>query len=618
MIQITNLSKRFGEHVILKDVSFSLASGDKVGFIGRNGSGKSTLFKMILGEEGVDEGQLVIPRNYSVGALDQNLSFTEDTLLKECMLSLSVSERYDEYKAEKILFGLGFVKEDLHKAPSLFSGGFQLRISLTKALLKKSDLLLLDEPTNYLDIVGLRWLKSYLKKIASEFILITHDRGFMNEVTTHTIGIRRCSIKMIKGNTIKYQQQVAEEDEIYEKTKDNQERERKHMEEFVTRFRAKASLASQAQSRLKKLQKMDSMEVLSKEKTLKLKFNYSDCPSKVLLEVKNISFSYDGQNLPQHLIDNLSFMVGKNDRIGIIGKNGKGKTTLLRLLASELKEISGEQRAHPKLQIGYFAQTNIKDLFDDHSIEQEIATANQGLSFQQIKRICGTMMFDGTLSQKKIKILSGGEKSRVLLGKILATSSNLLLLDEPTNHLDQESVESLINGLEDYPGALALVTHSERILKKVVNKLIVFHRNRVEFFNGDYNYFLEKIGWEEELDDEDTGQQQPAKQKLTRKEIKTLKADLIAEKSRALRPLKKRIDYLESQISDLEVGLEAFNKELLEASMESDGQKIKESSQKIKSTESEIEKFFSKLEMVTTDYESKASVFDQKLAEIES
>ena len=611
MIQVNGIVKQFGPQMLFEDVSFVLGERERVGLVGRNGSGKSTLFKMVLGEESYDEGVISIPKNYRIGSLKQHIEFSESSVLKECALSLIGDEAYDTYKAEKILFGLGFEKEDMERDPATFSGGYQIRINLAKVLLETPNLLLLDEPTNYLDIVSLRWLKSFLRSFQGEVIIITHDREFMNDVTTHTMGISRRQVKKIKGGTSKFYEQLELEDEIYEKTKANHDRKVKEMTDFVDRFRAKATKAVQAQSRLKQLEKMGSMGELEYEKGLGFHFNHVECPGKIIMNVENLSFSYDGVD---ELIHNLSFIVGRNDRIGIIGKNGKGKSTLLNLLARELTPVEGIVKNHPSLQKGHFGQTNISRLSENITVVDEITASNPDLSISRIRGICGTMLFEGEMAKKKIKVLSGGERSRVMLGKIIANKTNLLLLDEPTNHLDMESIETLSEEIGNYDGAVLVVTHSEMLLRKLVNKLIIFHKGKAEFFDGGYEEFLDKIGWEEEL----SGKEKITTPKLGRKELKAMRSEIINERSKILNPLKKRLEVVEHRITELEEIVEKSNAAMIIASENSDGPKIGKLSKIVSDSEEEIDILFLELEELTESVDLKTEEFEQRILKLEA
>jgi ATP-binding cassette subfamily F protein 3 len=416
MIQANNLSKSYGPQELFSNISFNLSKGEKVGLVGRNGCGKSTLFKMILGDEFSDSGEIIIPKNYIIGSLKQHLEFSKETILEEVMSAVKNIQEFEQYKAEKMLMGLGFKIDDFGKAPSAFSGGYQIRLNLAKVLLAEPDCLLLDEPTNYLDIISMRWLSQFLKNYPGEVMIITHDKFFMDSVTTHTMGLWRGKLLKIPGGTQKYLEQLISEEELYEKTRANQDKRRKELEDFVNRFRAKATKATQAQSRLKMLEKMPSMEALAMVSNLDFEFNYQESPGKNLMEVRDLSFGFGEQNL----FEGLNFTLGKNDKIAIIGKNGKGKTTLLNVLAKEFGPRTGDVSYNVNLLLGHFGQTNVNRLNLENTIEQEVASANPDLPLQRVRSICGVMMFSGELAQKKIKVLSGGERARVLLGKLLA------------------------------------------------------------------------------------------------------------------------------------------------------------------------------------------------------
>jgi len=609
MIQSKNLSKHFGAQELFENVTFQIGPRERVGLVGRNGTGKSTLFKLILGELAADSGEITIPKGYKLGALEQHIHFTKPTVLEECTQVLN-PEDFNEHEAEKILFGLGFSDEDLQKDPKSFSGGYQIRINLTKVLLKRPDLLLLDEPTNYLDIVSMRWLKSFLKNFPGEIMLITHDREFMDDVVTHTMGLHRRQLKKIKGDTAKFYEQILQDEEIYEKTRENLDKKRKEMEAFVERFKAKASKAAQAQSRMKALEKMSSMDKLGNIENLGFRFRFVECPGKQIAEVKHLAFAYDNQ--PEHaLFHNLSFTINREDRIGIIGKNGKGKSTLLNVIGGTLDPFEGKVNFHPSAQIGHFGQTNINRLNMDNTIAEEIQSANGDLAISSVRNICGTMMFEGDLANKKIKVLSGGERARVLLGKILAKPANLLLLDEPTNHLDMESIESLTEEIGNFPGAVVIVTHSEIMLRNLATKLVIFHNGNAEFFNGTYDDFLEKIGWESE-----ENKPKPIKAKLTEKEIKQKRAEIAVERGRLTKPLKEEIEKYEAEITKNEDLLNRINTELEKASIAMDSAKITDYTHAIGKLNQMIDELFEKLSNANENLEFINKKFDKELEQL--
>lgn len=495
MLRIQDLCKSYGSQELFEDAALQMTPGERLGLVGRNGHGKSTLLRLILGEEQKDSGVISMPKNYRVGHLAQHLHFTKPTVLEEGCLGLLPEEEYDYYKVEAILFGLGFTEADMYRAPAEFSGGYQIRLNLAKVLVSRPNLLLLDEPTNYLDIVSIRWITRFLRSWKDEMILISHDREFMDAVTTHTALIHRQKIKRVEGDTAKLYAQVEQDEITYEKTRQNEIKQRKHAEAFINKFRAQAGRAAMVQSRIKMLDKMPVKEELSHIRDLDFNFHFAPFEAKIMMEVSNLKFGYDPQS---PLFSNLSFGINSGDRVAIIGKNGKGKSTLLNVLAGEIKPDQGEIKNHPNTQIGYFGQTNIARLNPKNTVEEEIDLANPKLGRTPVRGICGVMMFSGEQAEKRIANLSGGEKSRVLLGKILAAPANLLFLDEPTNHLDMQSIEALIESIGDFPGAVVVVTHSEEILRRVATKLIVFHQDKAEFFLGGYEDFLEKIGWEDE------------------------------------------------------------------------------------------------------------------------
>lgn len=497
MIQVDGLSLAYHGEYLFQDASFNLQPGERCSLVGRNGFGKSSLFRLLTNKEAPDQGTITKRKNYIIGTLDQHIVFSRPTLLEEAALGLRPDERDCIYKAEIILFGLGFSEKDFDRPPADFSGGYQLRLHLAKVLVGEPDCLLLDEPTNYLDIVSIRWFTNFLLDWQGEFILISHDREFLDSVSTHTMGIHRQKISKVKGNTIHFYEQLMQKEEIHEKTRLNLEKKREHLQDFIDRFGAKASKATQAASKQKALSRIPVLENLKNLYHLDFQFNEANFFALKMLEASNISFSYQ-PDLGHSLIKNLSLSVEKGERIAIIGKNGRGKSTLLRLLAAELSPNEGSVKHSENLSIGYFGQTNIDRLHPENSVEKEIAAANPKLNLTQVKAICGLMMFSGDKSKKLNSVLSGGEKSRVLLGKIVAAKCNILFLDEPTHHLDMESIEALIDAIEDFQGAVIIVTHSELILKRMaLNKIVVCHEGTQETFLGTYEEFLETNGWHE-------------------------------------------------------------------------------------------------------------------------
>ena len=691
MINIDTISKTYGSQVLLDQASLQINPGDKIGLVGRNGHGKTTLLRLLTHQEEPDNGKIQIPGDYRMGYLTQHIRFTRKTVLDECMLGLPEHEKDHYWKAEKILAGLGFSDDEMQQSPEAFSGGYQVRLSLAKVLISEPDLLILDEPTNYLDIVSIRWISGFLRSWPREILLVTHDRGFMDGVVTHIAGIHRHVIRKLPGNTEKYYEQIAQDEEIYEKTRLNEEKRRKEMELFITRFRAKARLAGMVQSRVKALAKMDKKDSLKRIDNLEFSFRDRDFAGKKVMACEGISFSYDvdrshdpdrdnESDSPspltrdtawRPLIDNFTMTVTPEDRIAIIGKNGKGKTTLLKILADRLSPTSGTIRYNPGVAKGYFEQTNVSSLNPNATVEEEILYSHPDMDRQQTRNICGAMMFEGDNALKRISVLSGGEKSRVMLAKLLAEPLNLLMLDEPTNHLDMESCDSLILALDNFKGAVLLVTHNEMLLHTLANRLIVFKNNTIFLFEGTYREFLEKEGWDESAandsgrsahvpqsvsDPLSTGQQtfpddngyiqnimdnsengnatsrvpdqkksQPPssvkgdfEQKLSKKEIRKRRSEVIKARSKIVGPLEKAIASDENAIEACETELEELNQQMQIASEQMNGEAISELGQKIAQCQSEIDRRFDTLEENMTALEEVSAPFDRQLAELQT
>jgi ATP-binding cassette subfamily F protein 3 len=496
MLKLENISKSFDGKEVFEDVNFILNDDEKLGLIGRNGCGKSTLLKIIAGEIKHDGGNIITSKNYRIGYLQQHLSFTEKTIVEEVCLALPDYKKDNYWEVEKILEDMGFSQNELQKSPDEFSGGWQIRLNLAKLLVSEPNLLLLDEPNNYLDIVSIRWLKRFLQNWKRSFILITHDRNFLNEVITHTLIIHRKTSKRITGNIDEMYEQIKQEEEYYEKTRVNENKKREQIQKYIDRFRYKSTLATQVQSKIKMLDKMGQKERLDDEQDLEFDFNYREIiTNKPFVEVSDLTFGYENSNI---LIKNFSFKVEKRDRICIIGKNGKGKSTLLKLLIGELQAKSGKIDINNKVNIGYFGQMNINRLNLQNTIEEELWSIDKTLPRSKILNVAGVMMFSGDDYRKKLNVLSGGEKSRVLLGKIILQACNLLLLDEPTNHLDMESCISLMEAINNFDGASIIITHNEDFLNNIANRLIVFDDDKVFPFEGNYREFLNEIGWSNE------------------------------------------------------------------------------------------------------------------------
>lgn len=609
MIQVQNICKSFGTQELFNDASFLVAPRERVGIVGRNGSGKSTLFKIILGEEYLDGGKIDIPKNYSLGYLKQHIAFSHATVHEEACSVLKKNEDgwIDTHHVEAILFGLGFDESSMQKDPMLLSGGFQIRLNLAKVLASEPNMLLLDEPTNYLDIVSMRWLSRFLRGWKGEILLITHDRKFMDEVCTHVVGIHRKKFRKIQGTVAKLKETIRTEEEVALRTQENDAHKREQLERVIDRFRFKASKAAMVQSKIKAVARLGEATRLEHERNLEFSFNEAPFPGKRMLQIKDLNFHFDGGPT---LIQDLTVELFKGDRVAIIGPNGRGKTTLLNLIANELSPVSGSISLNPNILMNYFGQTNINRLNLENTVEEEIQSAVQSAERGKARSLAGLMMFSGDASQKRIRILSGGERSRVLLGKILATPCNLLLLDEPTNHLDMESIESLIDALEDYGGTAIVVSHDEELLQVFANKLIVFDGGKCFAFEGTYREFLEKIGWAEEKDGMTKSVIAEAKSQAStpavskNRDDRRARAAYIEERAKIVRPIEKEIQRLEKEIQTSEELAKKKEAELLEASEKSDGALIAKLATELSASKSKAEELFAKWEDASNQLEA--------------
>lgn len=573
MIQADSLSLSYGSQVVLEGAGFSIQKGERCGLIGRNGTGKSSLFRLLTGQERPDSGHIVMPKGYRIGILKQHIQFTKPTILEEAALGLPDPDEL--YKVESLLFGLGFSEEDMDVSPHTLSGGYQLRVQLAKLLASEPDCLLLDEPTNYLDILAIRFLSKLLQQWQGEMILISHDLQFLDQATTHMMGIHRHQIHKIKGKSSDLFHLIAAEEERHETERVQLEKKKAHLQGYIDRFGAKASKATQAQSKKKMLEKLPDLEKLKNLAQLDFSFNEIAFMGRKMLDASHLRFSYTDEPL----IDDFSLTIEKGDRIAIIGKNGYGKSTLLKLLTQDVHPSKGELHLSAATRIGYFGQTHIDRLDAKLRVEEEISSANPALNFTQVRAICGLMMFSGDLAKKGVSVLSGGEKSRVLLGKIIAQPCNLLLLDEPTHHLDIESIEALIDAIEQFEGAVVIVTHSEWILRRLpLNKLVVCHQQKQEIFSDSYDEFLAKVGWQEE--------KPPSKPK----------PQPIPLPNPVKKPSAAEVKKCEDEIAAMEMKIFQNNEKLAILSQTGKGEEIKKLVSEVAQNQKELDDLFKQLE----------------------
>ncbi len=612
MLTVSGLSKSYGSQALFEDVSFLVGPGERVGLVGRNGHGKTTLFRILLEEEAADGGSVTVPAGYRIGHLAQRLEFHRSTVLEEAVSALPRREdgADETYRAKTVLAGLGFGEPELYRPPGELSGGFQVRLNLARVLLSAPNLLLLDEPTNYLDIVSIRWLRRFLCGWKGELMLITHDRDFMDSVTTHTMAIHRGRIRKLPGGTEKLYGQFLQEETIHEQTRINDERRRKEAEAFITRFRAQATKAKAVQSRIKALARHERLEKLKEVRDLDFAFTEAPFTGRWMLEGRDLAFGYEPG---RPLIEGLSLSVERGDRIAVVGPNGRGKTTLLRLIAGELAPVSGTVKPALNAKVGHFGQTNVDRLNPALTVEEEVRQANPALSRTQVRSLCGAMMFGGEAAEKRISVLSGGERSRVLLARILAAPVNLLLLDEPTNHLDQESVDAFLGAVSGFGGAVIIVTHVERVLSALATKLVVFDGGKVDLFHGGYADFLDRVGWQAEAG-EDPSRADRAPQ-ANRRDLRRQRADLVARRAKELGRVRGAIERVEREILSLEERLAADEAAIIEASRRNDGAAIRDASQAASSARARIETLYEELGALGNELHEKERAFGSEAAE---
>jgi ATP-binding cassette subfamily F protein 3 len=550
MIQFQNIALAYGKNTLFKEVTFALNPGEKIGLVGRNGHGKTTLFKLLLGQEKPDTGQILISQGYRLGYLGQHLAFSHASVLDEALSPLEKLQRHSEgWRSKKVLLGLGIPEAWWNRRPEELSSGYQVRLQMTKLFVSEPDCLLLDEPTNYLDFGAAAWLKEFLNQWPREFLLITHDRRFMDHVTTHIVGLHRQTAKKIQGPTEVYYSSIAQAEAVQEKTRRNEEKKCQAAEVFISRFRAKARLAGLVQSRIKALAKQSISSVLERIEELDFHFTHLPFPGAMMLELQDCSFAYP--ETPA-LFSGLNFALGKQQRIGIIGPNGRGKSTLLRVLAGELQPQAGRRRAHPSLQIALYSASRIVALHSDATVEEEIARMDPLMDYQAVRSVCGLMMFAQDDAKKKIRMLSGGERARVLLGQCLVQPVHCLLLDEPTNHLDQESCEALADAIQEFPGSSVLVTHDEMLLQEVCQEIYQLTPHGLELFRGSLAETFAAAA--------SSGQRTPAQTDLVKsarnpKQERKERAANLAAKQQWLRPFREKLANLEKEIELLETEL---------------------------------------------------------------
>jgi len=533
MISVQNLGVSFGGKDLFDDVSFLVQSADRIGLVGKNGAGKSTLLKIIAGENKSYSGIISYPKNFTIGYLAQEMkhldgksvfdeavsAFEEINQLENQIKNLehlvSTREDYesDEYlnilnqlndanerfgmiggfsfasDTEKILMGLGFTREDFSRQTMEFSGGWRMRIELAKILLKKPDLILLDEPTNHLDIESIQWLENFLQSYSGGLLMVSHDRDFLDRVTNRSIEIVAGKIYDYKANYTKFMQLRQERIEQQQNEQKNQEKYIEQTEALINKYRAKASKAAFAQSLIKKLDRLDIVELDDTENaSIKFKFPPAPHSGKVSVRVENIRKSF-GEKI---VLNGIDLEIERGDKVAFVGKNGQGKSTLVKILTNNL-EAEGNIVLGHQVKVGYYAQNQAEMLDEDKTIFATIDDVAEGEIRKQVRSLLGSFLFSGDEVEKKVKVLSGGEKSRLAMCKLLLEPHNVLILDEPTNHLDMRSKDMLKEALKNFGGTIIVVSHDRNFLHELTDKIFEFNEGKIKPFLGDiYDYLKDK------------------------------------------------------------------------------------------------------------------------------
>ncbi|MGB0882886.1 MAG: ATP-binding cassette domain-containing protein [Vicingaceae bacterium] len=608
MVGINELTVNFGERYLFNKISFIINNSDRIGLVGKNGAGKSTLLKIIAGEEESDGGNISTPSGYRIGYLPQDMDFAfGKTVMEEAKSvfkevnsinakidqineQLTVrtdyeSESYTEIlnelsdlnerigllggfdvdaKCETILKGLGFTAEDFTRLTDDFSGGWRMRIELAKILLSNADVLLLDEPTNHLDIESIQWLEDFLKDYHGGVVLVSHDRAFLDHVTNRTIEISLGKIYDYKTFYSKYLEQRKERREQQMAAYNNQQKQIADTEKFIERFRSKASKAVQVQSRIKQLDRLDRIEI-EEEDNATMQFSFPPAPrsGKVTVEANEVGKAF-GDN---QVFSGVNYFIERGKKVAFVGKNGEGKTTMIRSLVGEL-EHDGELKIGHNVEMAYFAQNQAEELDKEKTIFETIDEAAHGEIRKRVRALLGSFMFGEEEISKKIKVLSGGERARVALCKLLLEPINLLVLDEPTNHLDIRSKDVLKKALQNYDGTLIVISHDRDFLDGLTEEMYEFSNGNVKQFLGGVYEFLETKKAK-------TIREFEHKEKIVEKKDKKASENKLSyeerkQKDKDIRKTQNRVNKLEKLIEELETKVEELNTVLMDPSAYTD------------------------------------------------
>jgi ATP-binding cassette subfamily F protein 3 len=484
MLQIEGVHKRFGARVLLTDAWAQLRPATRVGLVGPNGAGKTTLMRMILGEAFPDQGTIRKRPRLRIGYLAQEL----ETLTGKTVLDATHRDQYPEHEAKRILSGLGFTEQDFGRPVESLSGGYRMRVALAHLLLSNPDVLMLDEPTNHLDKPTQAWFEQFLLQSVMTILVISHDTAFLDRIATHIWEIRHHAIRECRGNYSKFLEWRKAQDAHLEAAAKRQSKEIARVQTFIDRFRYQANKASQVQSRIKQLEKVKRIELARDPKRVRFKFPEPPASGRQVFELRGVAKSY-GTTV---VYTSLDLSVERGQRVALVGENGAGKSTLLKMLAGVLPYEKGERTVGHGVTLHYFAQHQAETLNPEHTVLDSLAEVSKQAEMNFLRGIAGAFLFSGPDQKKPIKALSGGERNRVALARMLVEPANTLLLDEPTNHLDPASVDVLTDALTAFPGTIVFISHDPVFLARVAMRIVEIEDGKARDYLGDYEYFLWK------------------------------------------------------------------------------------------------------------------------------
>ncbi len=494
MITLKNISKAFGDQTLFESASLQINERDRFALVGPNGAGKSTLFKLIMGRLETDEGSIQHRTGVSFGYLPQETAeFSHHRVLDE-LVGQESADSTRVPRAKRILAGLGFRQSEFDRPISELSGGWQMRVAIARLLLDEPDLLMLDEPTNHLDLESLLWFQDYLQNYRGAIFLISHDREFINSVVDRIVEVRGQKLNIYTGTFEDYLAQKKQEEKNLIAAYTRQQKEIKELEDFINKFRAKASTASRAQAKIKYLEKMERIELPEELKTVGFSFPQPARSGQNVMALKNIRQSYDGKTW---VYEGLDLTLERGQKIALVGPNGAGKSTLIKLLAGVVPYQGGETKLGHNVEVGYYSQHRAEMFRPDKTVLEEALHTKRHHTEQTIRTLLGSFLFRGDAVFKKIEVLSGGEKSRLGLAKLLLDPPNLMLLDEPTTHLDMASVDVLLEALKSFEGTLCFISHDVYFIRQLADHVIHVQKGKVTWYPGDYDYFLHKKAQEE-------------------------------------------------------------------------------------------------------------------------